>query len=541
MAALRAENGVSKMKEVDVKVYDTTLRDGCQAEHISFSVADELHIAQRLIDLGVAYVEGGWPHESNPADQEFFRRARDLDWGETRLTAFGSTRRKDIRAEDDSNLRHLIASQAPVVTIFGKAWDLHVTDVLRVSRDENLAMIEESIAFLKSHEREVVFDAEHFFDGYQADPAYAMETLRAAARGGADWLVPCDTNGGTMPHVMAEIMAAVAREFDLPLGIHVHNDTGVAVANSIIAVQAGATQVQGTINGYGERTGNANLCTLIPNLELKLGRRCLPAGKLKEITALAHSVSEIANLPPDDRAPYVGSTAFAHKGGMHVDAVLKRPDSFEHTDPEAVGNERRLLVSDSAGRSMVLHKLQELWPDLKRDDSLVAEVLNTVKQREYEGYQYEAADASLELRAQNLRGEMPELFQLHGFRVTVEKHEADAAPLSEATVRIDVNGQQFHTAAEGAGPVNALDIALRKALVEKYPALAGIHLTDYKVRVLDTTRGTATSVRVLIEATDGERTWTTVGAHDNIIEASWRALVDSIVYGLTRRLADQPG
>ncbi len=529
------------MKEVDVKVYDTTLRDGCQAEQISFSVADKLHIAQRLIDLGVAYVEGGWPHESNPGDQEFFRRARDLDWGETRLAAFGSTRRKGVAAEDDANLNYLVASQAPVVTIFGKAWDLHVTDVLRASRDENLAMIEESVAFAKSHGHEVIFDAEQFFDGYQADPEYAMETLRAAARGGADWLVPCDTNGGTMPHLMAEVMAAVATEFNLPLGIHVHNDTGVAIANSVIAVQAGATQVQGTINGYGERTGNANLCTLIPNLELKLGRRCLPAGKLKEITGLSHYVSEVANLPPDDRAPYVGSTAFAHKGGMHVDAVLKRPDSFEHTDPEAVGNERRLLVSDYAGRSTVRHKLQELWPDLERDDPLVAEVLNAVKQREYEGYQYEAADASLELLAQRLRHEMPELFQLHGFRVIVEKHEHDAEPYAEATVRIDVNGEQFHTAAEGDGPVNALDLALRKALLEKYPALASIQLTDYKVRVLDATRGTATSVRVLIEATDGERTWTTVGAHDNIIEASWQALVDAIVYGLTRHLEDEPG
>ncbi len=400
-------------------------------------------------------------------------------------------------------------------------------------------MIEDSVAFLKSQGREVIFDAEHFFDGYHADADYAMSALHAAARGGADWLVPCDTNGGTMPRAIQEIMAAVVAEFDLPLGVHAHNDTGVAVANSIIAVEAGATQVQGTINGYGERTGNANLCTLIPNLELKLGRRCLPEGRLKQMTAVSVYVNEIANLPPDDRAPYVGPTAFAHKGGMHVDAVLKRPDSFEHTDPETVGNERRLLVSDYSGRSTVVHKLRSLWPDLARDDPLVAEVLQAVKQREYEGYEFEAAEASLELLAQRLRGEAPKLFELHGFRVIVEKHEHDAEPSAEATIRIDVNGQQFHTAAEGDGPVHALDLALRKALTEKYPDVARIHLTDYKVRVLDATRGTATSVRVLIEATDGERTWTTVGAHQNIIEASWQALVDSIIYGLARHLGDQ--
>ena len=526
-------------KEVGVRIYDTTLRDGCQAEQISFTVEDKLRIAQRLIDLGVAYVEGGWPNATNPADQEFFARAQDLDWGQTKLAAFGSTRRKDIAAADDSNLNYLITSQAPAVTVVGKSWELHVADVLRVSREENLAMIEDSVAFLKSHDREVIFDAEHFFDGYQADADYAMATLRAAARGGADWLVPCDTNGGTMPAAMGEIMTAVAAEFGLPLGIHVHNDTGMAVANTIIAVEAGAIQVQGTINGYGERTGNADLCTVIPNLELKLGLRCLPAGKLKELTAISRYVSEVANLPPDDRAPYVGPTAFAHKGGMHIDAVLKRPDSFEHADPEAVGNERRLLVSDVSGRSTILHKLQKLWPDLERDDPLIAEVLKAVKQREYEGYQFEAAEASLELLAQRLRGEVPKLFQLHGFRVIVEKHEHDAEPYAEATVRIDVNGHPFHTAAEGDGPVNALDTALRKALTEKYPDLARIHLTDYKVRVLDATRGTATSGRVLIEATDGERTWTTVGAHENIIEASWRALVDSIIYGLPRHLRDQ--
>jgi len=530
-----------KMNNTDVKIYDTTLRDGCQAEHVSFSVEDKLRVAQRLIDLGVAYVEGGWPHETNPADLEFFQRARNLDWGYTKLAAFGSTRRKDTTAAEDAILHYLIESQAPVVTIFGKSWDLHVTDVLGTSLDENLAMIEDSVAFLKSQGREVIFDAEHFFDGYKADPEYAMETLRAAANSGADWLVPCDTNGGTMPHEMQEIMAAVAADFQLPLGIHVHNDTGVATANSIIAVQSGATQVQVTVNGYGERAGNADLCTVVPNLELKLGRRCLPEGKLSDITPLSLYVSEVANLPPNDRAPYVGTAAFAHKGGMHVDAVLKRPDSFEHTAPETVGNERRVLVSDYAGRSTVLHKLQKLWPELERNDPLVAEVLSAVKQREYEGYQYETAEASLELLARRLRDELPELFKLHGFRVIVDKDEHNAEPRAEATVRIDVNGDHLHTAAEGDGPVHALDLALRKALLEKYPALANIHLTDYKVRVLDATRGTATSVRVLIEATDGEESWSTVAAHENIIEASWRALVDSIVYGLMRHQEDEAG
>ncbi len=519
-----------------VKIYDTTLRDGCQAEQVAFSVEDKLRVARRLDDLGVAYIEGGWPNASNPRDQEFFQRVRDIDWTQAKIAAFGSTRRGGIKAEDDSNLQYLIASEAPVVTIFGKSWDLHVTEVLRVSRVENLAMIEDSVALVKSEGREVVFDAEHFFDGYKADPEYALQTLSAAARGGADWLVPCDTNGGTLPDDLRDIMEAVASEFDLPLGIHAHDDNGMAVANSIIAVQCGVEQVQGTINGYGERVGNANLGTVIPNLELKLGRQCLPKGNLNKLTAVSHYVSEIANLAHNDRQPYVGASAFAHKGGMHVDAVLKTPESFEHVPPDAVGNERRILVSDYAGRSTVLSKLQKLWPQLQRDDPVVAKLLSEVKQREYDGYAYEAAEASLELLAQRLQQTMPELFKLHGFRVIVEKREEDAEPCAEATIQLEVNGATLHTAAEGTGPVNALDLALRKALTEKYPGLRQLHLTDYKVRVLDTTRGTATSVQVLIEATDGEEVWGTVGAHENIIEASWQALVDSIIYGLQRQM-----
>ena len=519
-----------------VKVYDTTLRDGCQAEQISLSVQDKLRVARRLDDLGVAYIEGGWPNASNPRDQEFFQRAQEMEWTNAKIAAFGSTRRRGIQAEDDSNLQYLIASGAPVVTIVGKSWDLHVTEVLRVSRDENLAMIEDSVAFVKGQGREVIFDAEHFFDGYEADPDYALETLRAAARGEADWLVLCETNGGALPGRVRQIVEVVKDEFELSLGIHTHDDNGLAIANSMAAIECGVQQAQGTINGYGERVGNANLCTLIPNLELKLGLRCLPEGNLRKLTSVSHYVAEVANLPRNGRQPYVGASAFAHKGGLHADAVFKTPQSLEHVPPAAVGNERRILVSDYAGRSTVLSKLQKLWPELKRDDPLVAEVLNEIKQREYDGYTYEAAEASLELLAQRLHESMPEMFKLHGFRVIVEKREEDAEPYAEATLKLEVNGSVLHTAAEGTGPVHALDQALRKALTEKYPDLAKLHLTDFKVRVLDTTRGTATAVRVLIETTDGEDTWGTVGVHANIIEASWQALVDSVVYGLQRQM-----
>ena len=516
----------------DVLVYDTTLRDGCQAEQVAFSVPDKLRVAHALDDLGVDFIEGGWPNETSPRDREFFAAARDHAWHSALLAAFGSTRRGGRPAEDDPQLQQLVASGAPVITIFGKSWTLHATEILRVSTEENLAMIEDSVAWLLAQGRRVFFDAEHFFDGYRADSAYALETLRAAQRGGAEALILCDTNGGSLPHQVSEITARVTAEFTGPLGIHTHNDAGMADSNTLAAVLAGVTQVQGTINGYGERAGNANLCTVLPNLELKLGRRCLPEGKLAELTYTSLYVGELANLPPNSRLPYVGRSAFAHKGGMHINAVLKNPLSFEHVPPESVGNERRILVSDQSGRSTILHKLQNLYPDLQRDDPLVETILAEVKQRENQGYEYEAADASLALLARRLRGELPELFRLAGFRVMVVKHHEEDTPVSEATIKIVVQGELEHTAAEGNGPINALDAALRKALRPQYPELDKMELVDYKVRVLEATQGTATVVRVMIQTTDGEETWGTVGVHENILQASWEALVDSIVYGL---------
>jgi 2-isopropylmalate synthase len=520
-----------------VQVYDTTLRDGCQAEHVNFTVEDKLRVAEALDQIGVACIEGGWPNETNPRDREFFERAKDRSWGRAQLAAFGSTRRAAVAAEDDTQLQQLLASGAPVITIFGKSWDLHAREILRCSLEDNLAMIEESVAFLKAQGRTVYFDGEHYFDGYKADAAYALETLRAAQRGGADGLVLCDTNGGTLPFELRELTEVAVAEFPgVLIGIHCHNDAGMADANSLAAVLAGARQVQGTINGYGERAGNANLCTIVPNLELKLGLPGLPEGKLADLTSLSLFVSEVANLPHNSRLPYVGRSAFAHKGGMHVNAVMKYPASFEHVPPESVGNERRVLVSDQSGRSTILHKLEALYPGLHRDDPLVQRVLEAVKERENRGYEYEAADASLALLAMRMRGELPELFRLHGFRVMVEKHHEEDIPYSEATIKIRVNGDQFHTAGEGNGPVNALDKALRKALRPKYPELDLLTLVDYKVRVMEATHGTATAVRTLIQTTDGEETWGTVGVHENIIQASWEALVDAIIYGLNKHL-----
>ena len=515
-----------------VYVYDTTLRDGCQAEKISLSVDDKLRVAARLDEMGFDYIEGGWPNETAPRDREVFARARDMQWRHAKFAAFGSTRRAGIAPEDDGQLGYLIASGAPVITIFGKSWDLHVIDVLGTTLEENLAMIEDSVAFLKAGGAQVFFDAEHYFDGYRADREFALETLRAAQRGGAECLILCDTNGGSMPLFVRDVVAEAVELMDAPIGIHCHNDAGMAVANSQIAVELGAVQVQGTINGYGERTGNANLCAVIPNLEIKAGLRTLPEGQLHELTELSRWVDEVALVPHDERAPYVGAAAFAHKGGMHVNAVLKRPASFEHIEPETVGNERRVLVSDYSGGSTILHKLEHVYPDLDRKDPRLREVLAQVKEREHVGYEYEAAEASFELLARRVFGEDPRLFELHGFRVIMGKHSEDEEPFAEATVQLDIAGQSTHTAAMGDGPVNALDVALRKALRDHYPEIADMHLVDYKVRVLDASEGTSGAVRVLLQMSNNGDTWGTVGVHENIIEASWQALTDSIVYGI---------
>jgi 2-isopropylmalate synthase len=518
-----------------VQVYDTTLRDGCQAEGIAFSVEDKLRIAQRLDEIGVDYIEAGWPNETNPRDQEVFVRAAEGTWKHAKIAAFGSTRRAGASVEQDAQLRDLVEARAPVITIFGKSWPLHVTDVLGTTLDENLRMIEESCAFLKETGVELIFDAEHFFDGYRANTEYALETLRAAERGGAECLVLCDTNGGSMPLFVQEVVETVLASFATPLGIHAHDDAGMAAANTQVAVELGASQVQGTINGYGERTGNADLCTVIPNLELKAGVRALPEGKLRELTGFSRFLDEQALLASNARAPYVGASAFAHKGGMHVNAVLKTPQSFEHVHPESVGNERRLLISDYAGGSTIVNKLQHIYPGVTRDDPRVQEVLRTVKQREHQGLQYEAAEGSFELLARRVFGEAPKLFELHGFRVIMGKHSEEEEPFAEATVQVEIGGRMVHTAANGNGPVNALDKALRKALQEHYPELATMYLVDYKVRVLDASEGTEAAVRVLIQTQDDGRTWGTVGAHPNIIEASWQAMTDSIVYGLLGR------
>ncbi|HUV05271.1 MAG TPA: citramalate synthase [Armatimonadota bacterium] len=514
-------------------IYDTTLRDGAQGEGISFSVEDKLKVAQRLDEAGIDYIEGGWPG-SNPKDVEFFQKVRSLPMAHAKIVAFGSTRRGNVRAEDDSNLQALIESGTPVVAVFGKSWDLHVTDALRVTLEENVEMIYDSIQLLKKHGKEVIFDAEHFFDGFKADPGYALKTLKAAAAAGSDCIVLCDTNGGCVPSDIVIATDAARGEVDVPLGIHAHNDSEMAVANSIAAVERGAVHVQGTINGYGERCGNANLCSVIPILQLKLGKSCVPPESLVELTSLSSFVDEIGNVVPNDRQPFVGRSAFAHKAGVHVDAMMKQPMTYEHIRPEEVGNTRRVLISELAGASSIVHKAQRYGVDLTKKSPETREVLQRITELENRGFSFEGAEASFELLLRKSVGSYRKLFDLKSFRVIVEQRGTDPEPITEATLRVAANGEEMLTVAEGDGPVHALDNALRKALENFYPELKHIKLTDFKVRVLNPKEGTAAGVRAIVESTDGTSLWSTVGVSTNIIEASWRALVDSVEYGLLK-------
>lgn len=515
-----------------IALYDTTLRDGCQSEDVAFTLEDKLRVAELLDDSGVSYIEGGWPG-SNPRDEEFFSAVRRLDLKTARIAAFGSTRRANVAAADDLNLRQLLKTEAPVVTIVGKTWDLHVRDDLRISRQANLDVIGDSVAYLKERVDEVVFDAEHFFDGYAADPEYALACLGAAAEAGADVLVLCDTRGGSMPHDVRAAVEAAGRVGASSLGVHCHNDCELAVANSLAAVEAGAVQVQGTINGFGERCGNANLCSVIPNLKLKLGYECVSDVQLARLASVSRTVYELANIEPHKRQAYVGESAFAHKGGLHVAAVQKNSETYEHIDPELVGNRQRVLVSDLSGRSNVLYKLRQFGLDVEHSDPAVKAVLEKVKQLENAGYQYEGAEASFELLVQEALDRKVHRFKLLAFRVGDEKNDPGEAPLSEATVMIELpDGAVEHTVAQGNGPLNALDRALRKALKPFYPQLEDLELLDYKVRVLGMGHGTDATVRVLIESGDGDEKWGTVGVSSNVIEASWQALVDSVEYKL---------
>ncbi len=514
-----------------VEIYDTTLRDGAQSQYISFSVEDKLRIAEKLDELGIHYIEGGFPG-SNPKDAEFFKRVKDLSFENSEIVAFGSTRHAKVKAEDDFNLRSLVEADVKYATIFGKSWDLHVRDALKISLEENLNMISDSIEYLREHGLKVFFDAEHFFDGYKSNPEYALKTLEVAGEAGADCLVLCDTNGGTLPYEVMEIVKQVRNRMKAELGIHAHNDSDTAVANSVIAVRMGVTHVQGTINGYGERCGNANLCSIIPNIKLKLRIDCITDEQLRKLTEVSRFVAEIANLAHQHNMPYVGSSAFAHKGGVHIDAVLKNPLTYEHIKPEVVGNERRFLVSDLSGKSNILAKAREYGIKLDKDSEEAKMILQKLKELEKQGYQFEGAEASFELLIKRTLGMVKSYFTLEGFRVIVDTH--NSALTSEATVKVRVDNRREHTAAEGNGPVNALDNALRKALEKFFPELSEMKLVDYKVRVLDTHRGTGAVVRVLIESTDGKESWSTIGVSENIIEASLIALKDSIEYKLQR-------
>ena len=518
-----------------IKLYDTTLRDGTQGEGVAFSMEDKVRIAQRLDALGIHYIEGGWPG-SNPKDLRFFKRVQGAVFKTAKISAFGATRRPGVRPQEDPNLQALVDAGPPVVTIFGKSWDFHVTAALGTTLEENIAMIGDSIAYLLKHFEEVIYDAEHFFDGFKRNREYALATLRAAEAAGAHCLVLCDTNGGCVPSEITAILREVKTVVrpESPLGIHVHNDTECAVANTLAAVEGGVNHVQGTINGYGERCGNANLVSIIPNLMLKMGLESIPPKSLRDLREVSRFVSELANRKPWSAQPYVGDSAFAHKGGIHVSAVLKHPDTYEHVDPETVGNHRRVLVSELAGQSNILWKAREYGIDLDKNTPDARRILDMLKRMEDEGFQFEGAEASFELLMERALGNHRPYFELQGFRVIVEEQGSGTEPVAEATVKLRVKGIDEHTAASGNGPVNALDHALRKALEDFYPNLRQMSLLDYKVRILDESKATAAKTRVLITSGDGDETWGTVGVADNIIEASWQALVDSVEYKLRR-------
>jgi len=515
--------------KMNIQIYDTTLRDGTQSEGFNLSASDKIRIAKWLDELGVAFIEGGWPG-SNPKDVEFFVRARDIVWKNAKIAAFGSTCRAKGGPEDDANIQALLDAQTPVCTIFGKTWTLHVTEVLQTTLEDNLRIIEQSVAYLHSKGKYVIYDAEHFFDGYKADANYALATLKAAIRGGAETVVLCDTNGGTMPWEVEDIVQQVKPAINHPFGIHTHNDGECAVVNSLMAVRQGAVQVQGTINGVGERCGNANLISVMADIELKLGLSCLPDGSLEKLYELSHFVDEVANLMPNDHLPFVGKSAFAHKGGVHVAAMRRSAQSYQHIAPEKVGNKMRVVVSDLSGRANIISKAEENGLDIE-NHTVVMDVLNEVKELESRGFSFEAAEASVAMMLMRQKSDYKPLFELVDFFVNVE-HRQGRGIFAEAMVKVRVDGEILHTAAEGNGPVNALDIALRKALQTTYPKLATFHLADFKVRIMDSDQGSEAITRVLIDTQNGTKRWSTVGASANIIEASWQALVDSIEYGL---------
>ncbi len=520
-----------------IEIYDTTLRDGTQREGISLSCDDKIRVARRLDELGVAFIEGGWPG-SNPKDAEFFERARDIQWVHAKITAFGSTHRVGGGPDGDANLKALIDAGTEVCTVVGKTSTLHVKEVLRTNLDENLAIIEASVAHLKAEGRRVIYDAEHFFDGYRADPEYCLETLRAAVRGGAETLVLCDTNGGSLPWQIGEIVDAAKAAIDHPLGIHCHNDSETAVSNSLEAIRRGVGHVQGTVNGYGERCGNANLCSVIAGLELKMGLRCVPEGGLATLHELSHFVAEVANLAPDEHVAYVGNSAFAHKGGIHVAAMRRTQDSYQHIDPALVGNRMRVVVSELSGRGNLLSMAEEhgVSPQAAVD---MAGILDDIKALEARGFSFEAGEASVAVRIKRKEKGYEAPFELLDFLVNVE-HRTGRGLFAEAMLKVRVAGELYHTAAEGTGPVDALYAALRKALADHYPEVDELHLSDYKVRILDGDKGTAAVTRVLIDMQKDGRRWSTVGASPNIIEASWLALVDAIEYGLKIAPTVQP-